>query len=420
MRKNSIWTQRFSKQQSKMLEKFNSSLPFDITLTPYDIEINKAHAQMLAKQKIIKISEKNKIIKGLDQLALEFANGKHKPTTKHEDIHMFIEHLLIKKIGPVAKKLHTAKSRNDQVSTGTKMYCRDAVKEIKVLLNNLIKELRKQKNKHKNITMPSYTHLQQAEVIKLSLYFDAYIQKFGADSDRLSAWEKITTQSPMGAAAGNGSPFDIDKLFVAKKLGFSKIYDNTLDAISDRDYIIELQCHMSIIMVHLSRFCEDQIIWSSQEFDYTIIDEAFATGSSIMPNKKNPDVFELVRGKTGRVFGNLNSILTVMKGLPLSYNKDMQEDKESLFDSVETVVACLSVMIPMVKTLSFNKKLMHERSENHFINATQLVAKLVNKHNVKFRDAYGLVSQWILEASNGDGCIYEKFEDFLKKLKKTK
>ena len=359
--KNKAWGGRFSKALDPRVDKINSSLQIDYVFYEYDIMGSQAHAKMLERQELITENEATMICDNLEIIKKELEQDIHDLDETKEDIHMFIEHLLIQKIGDIGKKLHTGRSRNDQVALDLRLYIRDAMLQIESLLSNLLSVLNSLSNKHKDDIMPGYTHLQQAQPISLGQYFGAYFAMFKRDISRLKDCHQRMNFSPLGTGALAGSTLPLDRHSVAKELGFDGIIENTLDAVSDRDFIIEFCGIASIIMMHMSRLSEDLIIWSTEEFSFVILDDAFATGSSLMPNKKNPDVLELIRGKSGRVFGHLMSILTVMKGLPLTYNKDMQEDKESLLDTVSTLTTCLEIITPFLESLRFNTNLMKKR-----------------------------------------------------------
>jgi len=379
------------------VEKFNASLAFDHILYKHDIKGSQAHAKMLARQGLISQHEAEKLCSALDEIQVELEQKLHPLDPSYEDIHMLIEGLLIKKIGDIGKKLHTGRSRNDQVAVDLRLYTREVSLNIKNLLQELISTLNTLAHKHSKDSMPGYTHLQQAQPVFLGQYFEAYLAMFQRDISRLEDACKRMNFSPLGAGALAGSSLPLDRQWVAKELEFDGIIKNTLDAVSDRDYIMELCSIAAIIMVHLSRLCEDLILWATTEFSFVMLDDAFATGSSLMPNKKNPDVLELIRGKSGRVFGHLIGILTVMKGIPLAYNKDMQEDKEGLFDTVNTLAACLEIISPFLKSLQFNTKLMHEKSTIGHLCATAALEALVMK-GIPFRDAHHKVGEWIKEA----------------------
>jgi argininosuccinate lyase len=395
--KNKTWGGRFKKNLHPLAEDFNASLAFDHILYSYDILGSKAHAKMLAHQGLITQDEAALLCKTLDEIGLEIQAGQQTWNSHHEDIHMYIEHLLIQKIGETGKKLHTGRSRNDQVALDLRLYTRDIVQQMIGKLNKVVavfSELAKQYTQDK---MPGYTHLQQAQPIVLGHYFEAYQHMFERDISRFQDLLERMNLSPLGAGALAGSSLPLDRNSVAKALGFSGIIKNTLDAVSDRDFIIEFCAAACTTMVHLSRLAEDLILWATSEFNFLILSDEFATGSSLMPNKKNPDILELIRGKSGRVFGNLMAMLTVMKGLPLAYNKDMQEDKEALFDTVNTLTACLTILPPFMQSLQFNTQNMAEKVNHGYLNATALLESLVMQ-GVPFRDAHHQVGAWVLKA----------------------
>lgn len=394
---NKTWGGRFKKPLDPGVIKFNASLSFDQALYAHDIAGSKAHAQMLAQQGLITMDEAEAIKASLTEIELEIKQGQHQFDDACEDIHMFIEHVLTEKIGDIGKKLHTGRSRNDQVALDLRLYTREAGGNIKNLLQTLTDVLQALADKHINDRMPGYTHLQQAQPIQLSWFFGAYLSMFKRDISRLHDWHERMNFSPLGAAALAGSSLPLDRCWVAETLGFGGVIENTLDAVSDRDFVIELCSIASIIMMHLSRLCEDLILWATQEFDFITIDDAFATGSSLMPNKKNPDILELIRGKAGRVFGHLVGILTIMKGLPLAYNKDMQEDKECLFDTVNTLTSCLEIISPFLQSLHFNTELMQKKANSGYLDATAALESLVLK-GIPFRDAHHQVGLWVIEA----------------------
>lgn len=398
------WGGRFQKPLDSQVAKFTASLSFDHVLYDVDILGSLAHAKMLRQQGLLTSSEMNSICDALEEIKLEFQQNHHSLDDSFEDIHTFIEHLLIVKIGDVGKKLHTGRSRNDQVALDLRLYTRNAVVHIKALLQTLITTCESLKKKHQTHKMPGYTHLQQAQPIYLGTYFGAYLAMFKRDLSRLQDLLKRMNFSPLGAGALAGSNLPLDRHYIAKDLGFIGIIDNTIDAVSDRDYLIEFFGISSLMMVHLSRLCEDLILWATQEFNFLDLDDAYATGSSLMPNKKNPDVLELIRGKSGRVFGHLMGMLTVIKGLPLAYNKDMQEDKEALFDTVNTLNACLEIISPFLKSIHFNVGVMKERAESGYLDATELLESLVLK-GIPFRDAHHQVGLWVAEAIKKGCCL---------------
>ena len=348
-----LWGGRFEKETNKEVDDFHSSIHFDYRLYRQDILGSIAHATMLGKQGIITPEEAQTICQGLEGILKDIEDGKIEFSTACEDIHMNIEALLIERIGQVGKKLHTGRSRNDQVALETRMYTKEAICEIIGLLISLEEVLLELAEKHKDTIMPGYTHLQKAQPVTLAHHLMAYFEMFRRDVERLEDSLKRVDIMPLGSGALAGTVYPLDRQMVAQQLGFSTIFRNSMDAVSDRDYILEFLSCASIIMMHLSRFCEELILWSTDEFKFVEMDDSYSTGSSIMPQKKNPDVAELIRGKTGRVYGDLIALLTTMKGLPLAYNKDMQEDKEPLFDGLVTIKNCLSIFIGMLKTIRF-------------------------------------------------------------------
>ncbi|MBZ4654863.1 MAG: argininosuccinate lyase [Peptococcaceae bacterium] len=389
-----LWGGRFAKNTDKLAEDFHSSINFDQRLYRHDIAGSIAHARMLGETGIIEPAEAEAIITGLKELLAEIEAGKITFAVDAEDIHMNIETLLTTKIGPVGKKLHTARSRNDQVALDTRLFVKDEIRRTQELLLNLLDVLVKLADKHKATIMPGYTHLQLAQPITLGHHLLAYAEMFKRDFGRLEDCYKRTDVMPLGSGALAGTTFPLNRQMVAEELGFAKVSENSMDSVSDRDYLIEFLAASSLIMMHLSRFCEEIILWTSQEFAFVEIDDAYSTGSSIMPQKKNPDVAELIRGKTGRVYGNLMNLLTVMKGLPMTYNKDMQEDKEALFDSIDTVQKCLLTFTPMLETLVFREHKMYEAAKKGFSNATDLADYLVRK-GLSFRDAHHVVGSLV-------------------------
>ncbi|MDQ0287326.1 argininosuccinate lyase [Desulfofundulus luciae] len=382
-----LWGGRFQKATDHLVDDFHSSISFDQRLYRYDIRGSMAHARMLAKQGIIAPEEAQAIIKGLEEILADIEEGRVQFSVAAEDIHMNIEQLLTERIGPVGKKLHTARSRNDQVALDVRMYLKEEIDAIIALLKQLQETLLDLAENHLDTVMPGYTHLQRAQPITLAHHLMAYVQMFGRDVDRLQDCRRRTDVLPLGAGALAGTTFPIDPAYVAEQLGFAAVAENSLDAVSDRDFAVEFTAAAALIMVHLSRFCEEIILWSSAEFAFVELDDAYSTGSSMMPQKKNPDVAELTRGKAGRVFGDLMTLLTMLKGLPLAYNKDMQEDKEALFDAVDTVKKCLRVFTPMVASLKVRPENMAGAARGGFTNATDLADYLVKK-GVPFREAH--------------------------------
>ncbi|MCR1974144.1 argininosuccinate lyase [Clostridium sporogenes] len=389
-----LWGGRFKDEESKLMEDFNSSLSFDKKLYYEDIKGSIAHVKMLANQNIINEEEKEKILLGLEEILKEIDDGVLKIDGDYEDIHSFVEINLIRKIGNVGKKLHTGRSRNDQVALDMKLYAKKSTEEVIGCLKELMDSLIKVGNEN-NYIMPGYTHLQRAQVVTFRYHLLAYFEMFKRDEKRLKNALEILNESPLGSGALAGSTYNVDREYTAEILGFKKPVDNFLDGVSDRDYIIELISKFSIIMMHLSRLSEELILWSSSEFKFIQIGDAYSTGSSIMPQKKNPDGAELIRGKTGRVYGDLISILTVMKSLPLAYNKDMQEDKEPFFDAKDTVISCLKVMEGIISTLKVNKENLMKSVKKGFLNATEAADYLVNK-SMAFRDAHKVIGETVI------------------------
>lgn len=401
-----LWGGRFQKNTDKKVDDFNSSIRFDERMYRQDISGSIAHAKMLGKQGIIPFDDAKKIVDGLHDILSDIESGKIEFMIDAEDIHMNIETILTERIGEAGKKLHTGRSRNDQVALDIRMYLRDECSEIKDMLHTLKCTLVALAEKHTDTIMPGYTHLQKAQPITLAHHFMAYYEMFKRDTGRLSdACERMNIM-PLGSGALAGTTYPLDREFVAKELGFSGISMNSLDGVSDRDFCIELASCLSVIMMHLSRFCEELILWSSHEFSFVEMDDAYSTGSSIMPQKKNPDVAELIRGKTGRVYGHLMGLLTTMKGIPLAYNKDMQEDKEPIFDAVDTVKLCLPVFCDMIKTMRIKKDNMLRGAKGGFTNATDVADYLVKK-GVPFREAHGIVGKMVFYAIEKNAALDE-------------
>ncbi len=390
-----LWGGRFTKEINQLAYQLNASIGFDKRLYKQDIEGSLAHVTMLAKQEILSIEERDQIIDGLKGILFDLENQALVIDDSSEDIHSFVETNLIARIGEVGKKLHTGRSRNDQVALDMKLYIRSEITELDELLKELLKTLLGLMKEHIETYMPGFTHLQKAQPITLSHHLGAYFEMFRRDRDRLFDIYNRMNYCPLGAGALAGTTYPLDREFTAEILGFDGATLNSLDSVSDRDYLIELLSALSTIMMHLSRFSEEIIIWNTNEYRFVEIDDAYSTGSSIMPQKKNPDMAELVRGKTGRVYGALMSILTAMKGLPLAYNKDMQEDKELTFDAIDTVKSCLPVFTDMLRTMRFRKDIMENSAKNGFTNATDAADYLVS-HGIPFRDAHGIVGQLVL------------------------
>ena len=390
-----LWGGRFTKEENQLVHNFNESLSFDQKFYHQDIQGSIAHVTMLAKQGIVSEEDRKAIIDGLNSILTDIESGKLVFTKEHEDIHSFVEANLIERIGDAGKRLHTGRSRNDQVALDMKLYCRDEIDEIDVLVKNLLEELLKIMEENLDTYMPGFTHLQKAQPVTLAHHMGAYFEMFTRDRSRLRDIRKRMNYCPLGAGALAGTTYPLDRAYTAELLGFDGPTLNSMDSVSDRDYVIELLSALSTIAMHLSRFSEEIIIWNSNEYRFVEIDDAYSTGSSIMPQKKNPDIAELVRGKTGRVYGALMSILTTMKGIPLAYDKDMQEDKELTFDAIDTVKGCLALFTGMISTMTFNKEVMEASAKNGFTNATDAADYLVN-HGVPFRDAHGIVGQLVL------------------------
>ncbi|MBE6037612.1 MAG: argininosuccinate lyase [Anaerofustis stercorihominis] len=394
-----LWAGRFEEKTDKSADMFNSSLSFDKRLYKYDITGSIAHVTMLAKQNIIPQANADEAIKGLKELLEDIETGKVVFTDGYEDIHMAVEEILTGRIGDSAKKIHTSRSRNDQVALDMKMYTRDALIGISAQLENLIVSLAEMAKQHLTTILPGYTHMQRAQPITLAHHISAYIEMFVRDNSRIIDCVNRMNTMPLGAGALACSTFNIDRDYVSELLDFKAPTLNSLDTVSDRDYLIEAMSAFSMIMMHLSRFCEELIIWSTEEFSFVSMSDAFSTGSSMMPQKKNPDMAELIRGKTGRVYGSLVTLLCVMKSLPLAYNKDMQEDKESFFDAYDTTTACLDIFGKMVVTMKVNKERMLESAKNSFVNATDMAEYLVKK-DVPFRDAHFIIGALVKDCIN--------------------
>ena len=390
-----LWGGRFTKETDQLVYNFNASISFDQKFYKQDIRGSIAHVTMLASVGVLTEEERDQIIDGLNGILNDIETGAVKITSEYEDIHSFVEANLIDRIGDVGKKLHTGRSRNDQVALDMKLYTRDEVVEIKGLVKELMETLHSIMKEHIDTFMPGFTHLQKAQPVTLAHHVGAYMEMFKRDYSRLNDIYDRMNYCPLGAGALAGTTYPLDREQTASLLDFYGPTLNSMDSVSDRDYVIELLSALSTIMMHLSRFSEEVIIWNSNEYKFVSIDDGFSTGSSIMPQKKNPDIAELVRGKTGRVYGALTSILTTMKGIPLAYNKDMQEDKELTFDAIDTVKGCISLFNGMMKTMTFNKPQMEDSAKHGFTNATDAADYLVN-HGVPFRDAHGIVGQLVL------------------------
>ena len=390
-----LWGGRFTKEENQLVHNFNESISFDQKFYRQDIAGSIAHVTMLAKQGILTEEDRDAIIAGLKSIREDIDNGTLKITTESEDIHSFVEANLIERIGDAGKRLHTGRSRNDQVALDMKLYTRDEIDETDVLLKGLLKVLLKLMEENLHTYMPGFTHLQKAQPVTLAHHVGAYYEMFRRDRGRLADIRKRMNYCPLGSGALAGTTYPLDREYTAELLGFDGPTLNSMDSVSDRDYVIELLSALSTIMMHLSRFSEEIIIWNTNEYQFVDIDDAYSTGSSIMPQKKNPDIAELVRGKTGRVYAALMSMLTTMKGIPLAYNKDMQEDKELTFDAIDTVKGCLALFNGMLSTMRFKKDRMENSAKNGFTNATDAADYLVGK-GVPFRDAHGIVGRLVL------------------------
>jgi argininosuccinate lyase len=417
-----LWGGRFSAGTDKLTDDFNSSISFDIRLYKQDIEGSAAHAEMLGKCGVIPAEDAALICKTLKEISDDIENGIIRPDVDAkgaEDIHTYVEEILVSRIGDTGKKLHTGRSRNDQAALDIRMYLKAEIDIIKRMLSDLMNVLLEISEKHLHTVMPGYTHLQRAQPVTLAHHMTAYFQMFCRDIGRLDDCRKRMDVMPLGSGALAGTAYPLDRQFVADKLDFSAITENSLDGVSDRDFVIELAACISLVMMHLSRFSEELVLWSSGEFSFIEMDDAFSTGSSIMPQKKNPDVAELVRGKTGRVYGSLMALLTVMKSLPLAYNKDMQEDKEAIFDAVDTVKKCLPVFAKMLSTVKINGENMYKAAQGGFTNATDAADYLVKK-GVPFRIAHEIIGKMVLYCIDHNKSIekmsLEEFKRFSDKI----
>ena len=399
-----LWGGRFTKETDKLVYNFNASISFDQKFYKQDIRGSKAHVRMLAKQGILTEEERDQILGGLDSILADVESGKLEITSEYEDIHSFVEANLIDRIGDPGKKLHTGRSRNDQVALDMKLYVRDEIEEIDAELKKLLEALQTIMENNVHTYMPGFTHLQKAQPVTLAHHVGAYFEMFRRDRSRMADIRKRMNTCPLGAGALAGTTYPLDRFYTAELLGFDGPTRNSMDSVSDRDYVIELLSAMSTVMMHLSRFCEEIILWNSNEYQFVELDDAYSTGSSIMPQKKNPDIAELVRGKTGRVYGALMALLTTMKGLPLAYNKDMQEDKEMAFDAMDTAADCITLFTGMIQTMKFRKDRMAKSAMNGFTNATDAADYLVGK-GVPFRDAHGIIGRLVLYCIEKDTSI---------------
>ena len=407
-----LWGGRFTKETNSLVHQFNASISYDQRFYRQDIEGSIAHVTMLAKQGIITAAEKEQIVTGLSGIGNDIESGALLVDSTQEDIHSFVEANLIERIGDAGKKLHTGRSRNDQVALDMKLYVRDEINETDHLIKNLLITLKNQISEHLFTYMPGFTHLQKAQPVTLAHHLSAYFEMFVRDRSRLSDILSRMNLCPLGSGALAGTTYSLDRNYTAALLHFDAPTRNSMDSVSDRDYLIELLSAASTIMMHLSRFCEEIIIWNSNEYGFVEIDDTYSTGSSIMPQKKNPDIAELIRGKTGRVYGALMALLTTMKGLPLAYNKDMQEDKELLFDALDTLKGCISLFHGMVSTITYKKTAMEESAKSGFTNATDAADYLVN-HGVPFRDAHEIIGRLVLFCIERNISLEEmKLEEF--------
>ncbi len=410
-----LWGGRFTKDTDQMVYEFNASINFDKKLYKQDIQGSMAHVKMLAKQGILTEDDKNAILDGLQGILNDVEKGSLIIDSKYEDIHSFVEANLIDRIGEAGKRLHTGRSRNDQVALDMRLYTREQVLSTDTLLKTLMEAILKTMEENIETYMPGFTHLQKAQPITLAHHYGAYFEMFKRDRQRLADIYKRMNYCPLGAGALAGTTYPLDREYTAELLGFFGPTLNSMDSVADRDYLIEFLAALSTIMMHLSRFSEEIIIWNSNEYQFVEIDDAYSTGSSIMPQKKNPDIAELVRGKTGRVYGALMSLLTTMKGIPLAYNKDMQEDKEMAFDAMETVQNCVLLFTGMIETMKFNKEKMAKSALGGFTNATDAADYLVNK-GVPFRDAHGIIGRMVLFCIEKNCAIDDLSLDELKTL----
>ncbi len=410
-----LWGGRFTKETDQLVYQFNASLSFDQRLYKEDIAGSRAHVKMLAAQGILTEAERDEILKGLDGIEADIESGALTFSEEYEDIHSFVEANLIDRIGDTGKKLHTGRSRNDQVALDMRLYTRSVVNETDHLLQELLRALLTKMEENLDTVMPGFTHLQKAQPLTLAHHLGAYYEMFRRDRSRMRDIAVRMNECPLGAGALAGTTYPLDRKMTAAELGFFGPTRNSMDSVSDRDYLIEYLSGASIIMMHLSRFCEEIILWNSDEYKFVEIDDAYSTGSSIMPQKKNPDIAELVRGKTGRVYGALMALLTTMKGLPLAYNKDMQEDKEFAFDAMDTVMGCIRLFTGMLETLTFRPERMEKSARGGFTNATDAADYLVN-HGVPFRDAHGIIGRMVLycidEGKALDDLTMEEFKSF--------
>jgi argininosuccinate lyase len=404
--KKKAWSGRFEKEMDKLAEEYSESVSFDTTLAQYDIQGSVAHAKMLARTGVVTSGEAKQIVSGLNSIASDIESGRFKFKRQYEDVHLNIERELIKRVGDVGGKLHTARSRNDQVALDVLMYVRDEINAVRQAIAEVQTALVELADRTIEVVFPGFTHLQHAQPVLMAHHFLAYFEMFQRDRSRFSGLRRRVNVMPLGSAALAGTSFPIDRDFVANELGFDRVSENSIDAVSDRDCIVEFCSAAAICMMHVSRLAEELVLWSTSEFGYVEFDEAFATGSSIMPHKKNPDMAELARGKTGRVYGNLVALLTVMKGLPLAYNRDLQEDKEPLFDTADTLKRTLAVIAPILRTLKINADRAEQACNEGYVNATELADYLARK-GVPFREAHQIVGEIVLDCVKDGRALQE-------------
>ena len=396
-----LWGGRFTKQTDRLVYNFNQSIGFDQKFFHQDVRGSRAHVRMLAKQEILTEEERDQILAGLDSIEKDVDSGKLEIGSTYEDIHSFVEAVLTERIGDAGKKLHTGRSRNDQVALDMRLYVRDEIDETSELILALLETILTIMKENEHTYMPGFTHLQKAQPVTLAHHFGAYFEMFRRDFERIRSIRARMNVCPLGSGALAGTTYPLDREYTAYLLGFDRACDNSMDGVSDRDYVIELLSALATIMMHLSRLSEEMIIWNSNEYRFIELDDTYATGSSIMPQKKNPDIAELIRGKTGRVYGALTTMLTVMKGIPLAYNKDMQEDKEMTFDAIDTTKSCIHLMSGMLASTTFNKDRMAKSARGGFTNATDAADYLVKK-GVPFRDAHSIIGRLVLTCIEKD------------------
>ena len=396
-----LWGGRFTKQTDRLVYNFNQSIGFDQKFFHQDVRGSRAHVRMLAKQGILTEKERDQILAGLDSIEKDVDDGVLAISSTYEDIHSFVEAVLTERIGEAGKKLHTGRSRNDQVALDMRLYVRDEIDETSELILDLLDVICDIMKENEHTYMPGFTHLQKAQPVTLAHHFGAYFEMFRRDFERVRSIRQRMNVCPLGSGALAGTTYPLDREYTAKLLGFDRACDNSMDGVSDRDYVIEFLSALATVMMHLSRLSEEMIIWNSNEYRFIELDDTYATGSSIMPQKKNPDIAELIRGKTGRVYGALTTMLTVMKGIPLAYNKDMQEDKEMTFDAIDTTKSCIHLMTGMLASTNFNRERMARSARGGFTNATDAADYLVKK-GVPFRDAHSIIGRLVLTCIKKD------------------